>query len=249
MYTKKLFSKGGCMKKGYISLVVATITILMNGCAEKKEVVSVQPQTDRCTVEGASAPDWVCVGEKFDGYYTAQGYSTASRAGHGITMDRAYNEGAGKLALTISADIKAKMTSFTATTGLDKYETVDSAFEKSVKQSASLQAQEIETLRHWEHPKHGGIYLLVGVKRDNINNRVKQNTLSSFKNDAALYQIVKMKKAEAELDKEFPTGGTQNVNAQDQLPKVSSDVQPVQVVAPKMDMKSSQKVVDKPIEG
>lgn len=68
-------------------------------------------------------------------------------------MDRAYNETIGKLALTIPTDVKTKMTSFTETTGLNKYETVDTAFEKIVKQSSSLQAQEVETLRHWEHPK------------------------------------------------------------------------------------------------
>ncbi len=226
----------------------ATAVFLLGGCAEKKEVVNVQPQTDRCTVEGEHAPDWVCVGEKFDGYYTAQGYSTASRAGHGITMDRAYNEGVGKLALTVSADIKAKMTSFTGTTGLDKYETVDSAFEKSVKQSASLQAQEVETLQHWEHPKNGGVYLLVGVKRDNINNRVKQNTLSSYKNDAALYQIAKMKNAEEELDKEFPTNNPVKPvgNTTSQAPVAQA---PTVQGVPQVDDKEGEKVAVKTTEG
>lgn len=187
-----------------ILAITAIAMIITTGCAEKKEApIVIQPQTDRCTVEGYTAPEWVCVGEKLDGYYTAEGYSLSSRGGHGITMDRAYNEGIGKLALIISTDVKAKMTSFTETTGLNKYETVDTAFKKIVKQSSSLQAQEVETLRHWEHPKSGGIYLMVGVKRDNIYDRAKQATFTSFKNDAAIMQKMKMDKVAEALDNEF----------------------------------------------
>ncbi len=201
------------MKKVLLTAITAATVILSTGCAEKeKAIATIQPQTDKCTVEGSSAPEWICVGEKLTGYYTAQGYSSASRGGHGITMDRAYNEAVGKLALTVSSDIKAKMSSFASSTGLNKYETVDTAFEKAVKQSATLQAQEVETMRHWEHPKNGGIYLMVGVKQDNVNAKAKQSALTSFKNDTALWQEFKLKKAESELDKEFPSNQSGGAN-------------------------------------
>jgi hypothetical protein len=146
-------------------------------------------------------------------------------------MDRAYNEALGKLTLTISTDVKAKMTSFTETTGLNKYETVDTAFEKVVKQSSSLQAQEVETLRHWEHPKNGGIYLMVGVKRDNIYDRAKQATLTSFKNDAAIMQKMKMDKAVEALDNEFKDAPTKQSTALENKPN-AINASKVEIIAP-----------------
>lgn len=188
---------------GVISLVA--VMLILTGCAEKKEVIAkIEPEvSNKCTVDGATAPDWVCVGEKHDGLFVAKGYSPASKAGHGITNDRAYNDAVGNLALKVSADIKSKMTSFTETTGIDKYETVDTAFEKVIKQSTKLHAEDIDTIKYWEHPKNGGIYLLVGVEKGNIYAKAKQDALSLFSSDKALRQHLLMKDAEKALEKEF----------------------------------------------
>jgi hypothetical protein len=191
--------------KAFSFIGVAAAMLILSGCADKKEVIAkIDPVvSNRCTVDSATAPDWVCVGEKLDGHFVAKGYSSASKAGHGITNDRAYNDAVGNLALKVSTDIKAKMTSFTETTGIDKYETVDTAFEKVVKQSSKLQANDIETIKYWEHPKNGGIYLLVGVEKGNIYAKAKQDAKAAFSNSNALRQHLLMKDAEKALEEEF----------------------------------------------
>lgn len=178
-------------------LIAATIT----GCNS-----SVGPEKDadfRCKQEGVLAPKWTCV-PTVEGAYAGVGITPKSAAGMGHMRTIAIANGRQDLAHQIQTQVKAKVETFTRTTGVGTGETVDAVATSVSKQIAKIDLSGSKAADVWTAPS-GALYMLVTVPEATVNKEVKDKVKSSFKNDEALWQQFQSKNALEGLDKEFPT--------------------------------------------
>ena len=190
------------MIKTLLSIVLSGLIIAsMVGCGS-----SVTPEKDadfRCKQEGVVAPQWTCV-PAVEGAYAGIGITSKSAAGMNHMRTVATANGRQDLAQQIQTQVKAKVETFTRTTGVGSGETVDAVATSVSKQIAKIDLSGSKATEMWTAPS-GAIYLLVTVPEATVNKEVKEKVKTSFKNDEALWQQFQSKNALEGLDKEFPT--------------------------------------------
>lgn len=186
-----------------LSSIVLTglITATFTGCGS-----SATPDKDadfRCKQEGVLAPKWTCV-PMVEGAYAGVGITPKSAAGMGHMRNIATANGRQDLAQQIQTQVKAKVETFTRTTGVGSGETVDAVATSVSKQIAKIDLSGSKAVDTWTAPS-GALYMLVTVPEATVNKEVKDKVKTSFKNDEALWQQFQSKNALEGLDKEFPT--------------------------------------------
>jgi len=193
------------------STLSALIAIGFSGCGGEDPKPEPQPAAvplpiAECAIDKAEAPSWACgMVNGFDDMITSVGTARMSKAGAGFTRRNAMANGRSNLAQQIETLVKDKVETFTQSTGIAENETVDTVSVQVSKQVAEVSLNGSKQLAYWQHPVNSDIYLLIGVTKESINTSAKENILSSFKNQDALWQQFQAKNALQELDKEFPT--------------------------------------------
>lgn len=191
------------------STLAALMAISFSGCSDKEaaaEPAKKPVAISECTIDKADAPKWACgIVEGYDEMYTSTGTAKMSKAGAGFTRKNALADGRSNLAQQIETLVKDKVERFTRSTGIAENETVDTVSTQVSKQVAKVTLNGSKQLAYWQHPENDDIYLLVGVTKESVNTSAKENVISSFKNQDALWQQFQAKNALEELDKEFDT--------------------------------------------
>jgi len=170
----------------------------------KKEESAPKTQQFACKQEGVLAPQWTCIPD-VDGYYAGVGVAEKSVAGIAHMRRVALMNGRSDLAQQIQTEVKDKMEGFTRATGNGSAETVDKVTTAVTKQIAKVDLRGSKAVDMWQAPS-GAIYMLVTVPKKEMNEILKKEikkSLSSFKNDDALWQQFQSKQALEALDKEF----------------------------------------------
>jgi uncharacterized lipoprotein YehR (DUF1307 family) len=197
------------MIKTFTSLTLASlIAITISGCGEKEPQAPKQKAVDiqGCMIDDTRAPKWACV-PMYEGSYASIGVAMKSAAGDAFMRKRALASGRDDLAQQIEIDVKNKMESFTRSTGTTEAESVDMVATAVSKQVSHQVLKGSSYVDYWQSPK-GTIYLLVTMPKQTVNEEAKKavkKSISSFKNDDALWQQFQSEQAQKSLEKEFPT--------------------------------------------
>lgn len=195
------------MKKTLFAVVVLSLAVA--GCGSKTLTVDQNaPEVAACLV---GAPDWVMAGGA-EGGVSAVGAAQIGKAGLNFARTEALANGRDEIARTLSLKVNNMFKNFTQSTGLGNEETVDKVSANVSRQVASQMISGSKQIGSWVSPCNE-LYILVGVDAEMARAAIKEQSLSSFQNDKALWQQFQAKKAQEELDaaikEEFKSGEVQ----------------------------------------
>jgi hypothetical protein len=188
------------MKKIITSSILAlSIAGFISGCNKNEPTPNQNFQ--QCQIEGAKAPSWVCDGgSTMEGGLFGVGSSQKNPLGIAFQRTEAAAAARDALARQIKIKVKNMFKQFQATTGIGDNQTAEKATQNVSKQIAQATLSDSKIVRTWISPKET-LYVLVGMPDPKaIANQVKQAVKTTFKNDQALWQEFKAKKADEELD-------------------------------------------------
>lgn len=199
------------MKK--MILLVAFVAALSFGCASKSGIKG--SELNACL---SDAPAWVVQGGA-EGGLSAVGAAKISKAGFNFSRTEALATGRDELARIMEVKVNNMFKSFTQSTGIGDTETVDKVSANVSKQVASKMISGSKQVNLWVAPSPcDEIYVLVGVDAALAQAAIKEQAMSSLKNEQALWQQFQAKKAQEELDtavqKEF---GANKAGAQQEM--------------------------------
>lgn len=181
--------------------LAAMLAVSFTACSQKAP----EPEEDfRCRIDNVLAPEWACGGATIEGTYTAVGSAPLSKLGQGFSRREAMANGRSNLAQQIETLVKDKVETFARSTGVGGSEVADKVSTQVSKQVAKVKLEGSKQLKSWQHPQNKDIYLLVGVGEAGVNQEIKNQVKSSYKNDDALWQQFQAKNALESLEKEFP---------------------------------------------
>jgi len=193
------------MKNFVGSLALAAIlAATFTGCGGK--ATPEEETSFRCEQDGVHAPKWTCMPDSgMEGAITDLGSAPYSKLGAGFTRREALANARSNLAQQIEALVKDKVETFTRSTGVGGREVADKVSTQVSKQTAKVSLKGSKQLEFWQHPTNKTMYILVGMNENAMNEEIKANVKSSYKNDEALWQQFQAKNALESLEKEFPT--------------------------------------------
>ncbi|MEA2110909.1 MAG: LPP20 family lipoprotein [Campylobacterota bacterium] len=192
------------MRKYRDCLVVAMMAgaLLFTGCSDKDPEVEANEDFE-CRIAGALAPTWTCGSSNIDGYITAVGSAPLSKIGHGFSRREALANGRSNLSQQIETLVKDKVETFARSTGIGGDEVADKVSTQVSKQVAKVTLKGSKQIKYWENPSNSDIYLLVSISQGELNQEIKNQVVSSYKNSDALWQQFQSKNALESLEKEF----------------------------------------------
>ena len=185
------------MKKLLVSSI--GVLLLLSGCGNKNLV----KETPQCQIEGAKAPEWVCNGgANIKGGIFAVGSAQKSPLGIGFQRQEAMAAARDEIARQIEIKVKNMFKSYLSSTGTRDAQTAERVATSVSKQVAREVLRGSKLLKVWISPK-GTIFVLVGISgnpEEIIKKDIEKAARTTFKNDEALWQEFKAKKAQDELD-------------------------------------------------
>ena len=186
------------MKKLLVASSVGVL-LLLSGCGGNNLV----KETPQCQIEGAKAPEWVCNGgANMEGGIFAVGSAQKSPLGIGFQRREAIAAARDEIARQIEVKVKNMFKSYLSSTGAGDSQTAERVATSVSKQVASQVLRGSKPIRTWVSPQ-GTLFVLVGMSgnpKEIIKENVKKAVKTTFKNDEALWQEFKAKKAQDELD-------------------------------------------------
>jgi len=200
------------MKKLLIAGLGLSIA-LFTGCGNNNQPQPQQPSF-QCQIEGQTAPQWVCDGgASMEGGVFAVGSAQKSPLGISFQRQEAMANARDALARQLEVKVKNMFKSYMSSTGVGNNQTAERVATSVSKQLSKQVLRGSKLLKTWMS-KNGTMYVLVGMTDTNkLKAGLKQAARTTFKNDEALWQEFKAKKAQQELDaaidKEFGNGNAQ----------------------------------------
>lgn len=193
------------MKKLSTLALILSVPLFLGSCA-KKEKPQPQPQpakvqNQKWAGEFANAPRWV-LSPEMEGGLSAVGSAKIGKAGIQFARTEALANARDELARMLQVKVKNMVKNFTQVIGAGDEQTVDKVSVQVSKQVTSTVLQGSKQKDMWISPS-GELYVLVVLDPQSVKQAVKEATLSSFKNERALWQKFQAKKAYEELDKEI----------------------------------------------
>ena len=172
--------------------------MLLVACSTKEEP---GPIVAECTYPAAStqvAPGWVC-DEPVPGVeLSAVGYAKKSSAGYSFQKQMAVADARVQLAQTFKTHVSNMIKQYAEITGAADTETVDQV-NTSVSKLITSETLIGSRLFKSKTSPGGGLYVIVGLDSANVQKAAEDSIKSSMKNDNALWQQFKAKKAQDEL--------------------------------------------------
>jgi len=188
------------MKKTLLVSAIALGLLTFTGCNQQPKKPEVD--TEQCMMDGAKAPAWIC--NEVEGL-TAIGSAPKNPLGFSNQLTEAMADARDRLARTIQVKVKNM---FKKTEKVIKTSQGDIA--EKVTQNVSNQLTKMtlngsKRLKMWTSP-NGTLFVLVGIKnpeefKAKAKQVVKNAIKTTYKNDEALWEEFKAKKAQEELEK------------------------------------------------
>lgn len=183
------------MKKILLMCAIA-LPLVIVGCGGKTtSVENASPEVAACL---AGAPNWVINGGA-EGGLSGVGAAKIGKAGINFARTEALAGGRDEIARVLSVKVNNMFKQFTQTTGLGDNETVDKVTANVSKQVASQMISGSKQIGSWISTCNE-MYVLVGVDAALAQQAIKEQSLSSLKNEQALWQQFQAKNAQDELD-------------------------------------------------
>jgi hypothetical protein len=183
--------------KRIISIALVAGLGFFIGCSNKTPK-KIQPA---CEIDGAKAPSWICDGgANMTGGIFAVGSAPKSPLGIGFQRSEAMAHARDELARELELKVKNMFKTYLSSTGVGDNQTAERVAQSVSKQISNKVLRGSRLLQTWISPK-GTMYVLVGIRNnDELKKAIKQAAQTTFKNDEALWQEFKAKKAQEELD-------------------------------------------------
>ena len=182
------------MKKHLLALSFG-LAMVFAGCGMSTQSVN----TPSCEIDGTTAPNWVCDGgANMEGGIVAVGSAEKSPLGINFQRQEAMAAARDEIARQLGVKVKNMVKTYMSSTGVGDDKTAERVATSVSKQVAKQVLKGSKLLKTWISPK-GTMYVLVGVQGD-IKEITKEAVKTTFKNDKALWQEFKSKKAQEELD-------------------------------------------------
>ena len=183
------------MKKLILPLLAGSLFIF-TGCGNNQPQ---KPNFDQCKINGEQAPQWVCNGgANMEGGVFAVGSASKSPLGIGFQRNEAIAQARNELARQLQVKVKNMLKNYMSSTGIGDNQTAERVSTQVSKQVTAGVLQGSKLLKFWQ-AKDGTVYVLVGMK-GSLKDLVKKSVKTTLKNDPALWQEFKAKKAQEELD-------------------------------------------------
>jgi len=185
-----------------LALTALSALLLLSGCSSKKP----EP-TFKCQIDGTQAPDWVCNGaaNMKDGIYGV-GSAPKSPLGFSFQREEAMAVARDEIARKLNLKVKNLFKRYYSSTGAPNDQTAERVVTSVSKQLTKQTLKGSKLVKTWISPK-GTMFVLMGMNNEDIKKSLKDAVRSTYKNDEALWQEFKAKKAQEELeyqiDKEF----------------------------------------------
>ncbi|WP_457640346.1 LPP20 family lipoprotein [Persephonella sp.] len=190
------------MKRLILTLMTAAILpTLVTSCGKKEPEKVEQVQAEAWKKEFANAPQWV-LNPQVEGALAAVGSAKIGPAGMQFARTEALANARDEIARMLQIKVKNMIKNFTQVTGIGDQQTVDKVSAQVSKQVASQVLTGSQQREMWISPS-GELYVLVVLDPGAVKEAVKQATISSFKNERALWQQFQAKKAYEELEREI----------------------------------------------
>lgn len=181
------------MKKALLLLVV--LSFFAVGCGSKTSGISESAQD--IAVCYAGSPNWVMAGQA-EGGLSAVGMAKIGKAGLNFARTEALANARDEMARILSVKVNNMFKNFTQTTGIGEEQTVDKVSANVSKQVASQMISGSKQIGSWISPCNE-LYILVGIDSEMVQQAVEAQSVSSFKNENALWQQFLAEKGQEEL--------------------------------------------------
>ena len=179
------------LKMAVLGGILATGAFMLTGCGQ-------QPQPK---LNGEKVPAWVFNGgAKMKKGIFAVGSAEKSPLGINFQRKEAMANARDELARQISIKVENMFKSYMSSTGTGDDQTAERVATDVSKQLSKAVLEHSKLLKTFIAP-NGTMFVLVGMP--NIKGAVKNAVKTTFKNDEALWQEFKAKKAQEELDFEI----------------------------------------------
>jgi hypothetical protein len=175
--------------------------LALAGCASNQPNLTMAECTFPDSPEQV-APGWVCDEPVAGVELSAIGYAQKSSAGLSFMKQMAVADARVQLAQSFKTHVTNMIKQYAETTGAADSETVDQV-NTSVSKLITSETLIGSRLFKSRTSTVGGLYVIVGLDSSNVQKAAEDSINSSMKNDAALWQQFKAKKAQDELAAEI----------------------------------------------
>ncbi len=178
--------------------LLALLLVLLVGCSSTdKKGETKEVKQEITTIKNSSfknLPEWVLQPTYTSGI-AAVGQAKIGKAGLSFAKTGALANARNEIARQVEVQVDNMFTSYLNTTGIGNDESVDKVATDVSKQVASLSLKGSKQLNVWIS-EDNDVYVLVGVDNSILNQQVKESVV----NQKALYQEIKAKQAQDELE-------------------------------------------------
>lgn len=204
----------------------AAILLFSSRLAFSSEPAPVPQSFDSgCTFPGTNvpAPAWVC-DEPVEGWeVTAPGSAEKSAAGYAFQKQMATTAARVALVQQTRAYVANMVKQYVSATGTGAAETVDAVNMSVTRQISEGTLVGSKVIKSVVGPD-GRLWVLVGIDRAFVESLAKQAVATSLRNDRAIWQEIKARKADAELVQEIARqrGSEPEMHPEAEIPEVAT---------------------------
>ena len=182
------------------AMIPALAALVISGCGGEKQMAA--PECVFPDAPSSPAPAWICDAPVEGVALSAVGYAQKSKAGNAFMKKMATADARVTLAQTFKTTVQNMIKQYAETTGAADAETVDQV-NTSVSKLITNETLVGSRLFKSRTSPADGMYVLVGLDTTNVQEAAKESIATSMKNEQALWQQFKAKKAQDELAAEI----------------------------------------------
>jgi len=172
--------------------IIGICLLIFSGCATKR----VQKENITCQIDGESAPKWVCKKDKIKGMIIGVGSADPSPLNFDFQKSEAVSAAKDAIIRQIGIKLKDIFKKSEVYSGVKKEQTAETLVENMLR-DISYQIDEKSKLLKSYKTKKGTIYVLVGIRRSDVVNCIK-NSINN-----KIYKKYLSKKSLENLDNEI----------------------------------------------
>lgn len=186
------------MKKFLLIVLVITALLAVAGCSSKNTAVSAA-QYNKCYKD---APSWVLMGGA-EGGLSAVGSAQIGNAGLSFARTEAMANGRDEIARILQLKVSNMVKNFTQTTGIGDAQTVDKVSANVSRQLANQTLTGSKAKQTWISSECNELFILVVADAPAMEEDIKAQITSSYRNEQALWQQIQAKNALKEMDEQI----------------------------------------------
>ena len=185
------------MKK-FLLLVLVITALAVAGCGSKNTAVSAA-QFNKCYKD---APSWVIMGGA-EGGLSAVGSAQIGNAGLSFARTEALANGRDEIARMLQLKVNNMVKNFTQTTGIGDAQTVDKVTANVSRQLSNQTLTGSKAKETWISSECNELFILVVADAPAMEQDIKAQITSSYRNEQALWQQIQAKNALQEMDEQI----------------------------------------------